>query len=360
MELEIVQLEPNQKISAEFFVYMELVWDGVLDYLEECFEDKERVLISGADCTVRKVAEGKSNYLCRNLKWEAYIDVCADEMCTDQILLMIDQSLAAAEKLNVKSLAIPVNMDLIAFGDDDIRDHLLKSGVRYSIKHPECKIIFYQECGLYAPINLEEFRRKVNIFTIFETETDQVVMIQKVAELMGIQIDREKINSSIGKGNGQDKNLLSKENSSAERTPQKKVYDGSLELDAFIKKYREMSLDQWFNKMLDEREIKASDVYKKAGVSKQAYSRLRQYDYDDKSKKKMKSQKYNTILTLLALEPPYEEFLEKLSMRSFALSDCEETDLVIRWSLLNGKYDVDKLNEVLYERELEPLGNVKE
>ncbi|QRN84617.1 macro domain-containing protein [Clostridia bacterium] len=100
---------------------------------------------------------------------------------------------------------------------------------------------------------------------------------------------------------------------------------------------------------IDERGLKDSTVYHKANVSRQIFSNIRKTkDYQPK--------KETAISFCIALELNLEDSLDLLSKAGYTLSKSKEFDLIIRYFIENGNYDITLLNETLFHFKQKLLG----
>jgi hypothetical protein len=95
-------------------------------------------------------------------------------------------------------------------------------------------------------------------------------------------------------------------------------------------------------KLIDERELKDSDVYNKVNIDRRLFSKIR-------SNKDYHPSKETIILFGLALELSENEIEELLSKASYSLPMNNNFDLIIRFCFKEKIYDVNTINEFLYE-----------
>lgn len=89
-----------------------------------------------------------------------------------------------------------------------------------------------------------------------------------------------------------------------------------------------------------------SYIYNKAKVNRKVFSKIRNEYHKNVSKK--------TAISLgLALELNIDEFEELLKANGDVLADNNHFDVAIRWFVNNKIYDIDKINDILYECKIE-------
>ena len=125
---------------------------------------------------------------------------------------------------------------------------------------------------------------------------------------------------------------------------------GSMMMDyecAFINDYIDDNKDEdtfqtYLFKLIDERELKDSDVYNKVNIDRRLFSKIR-------SNKDYHPSKETIILFGLALELSENEIEELLSKASYSLPMNNNFDLIIRFCFKEKIYDVNTINEFLYD-----------
>ena len=102
-------------------------------------------------------------------------------------------------------------------------------------------------------------------------------------------------------------------------------------------------------KLIDKTGKKDSEIYKKANLSKQHFSKIRNNpDY--------KPTKQTAIALALALELDLEQTRDLIGRAGYALSNSSKFDLIIRYFIEQGNYNVVEINMALYEFDQSLLG----
>ena len=103
-------------------------------------------------------------------------------------------------------------------------------------------------------------------------------------------------------------------------------------------------------KLIDRAGKKDSEIYKKANLSKQHFSKIRNnQDY--------KPTKQTAIALALALELDLEQTKDLIGRAGYALSNSSKFDLIIRYFIEQKNYNVVEINMALYEFDQSLLGS---
>ena len=102
-------------------------------------------------------------------------------------------------------------------------------------------------------------------------------------------------------------------------------------------------------KLIDRTGKKDSEVYKRANLSKQHFSKIRNNPH-------YKPTKPTAITLALALELSLDETKDLIGRAGYALTNSSKFDLIIRYFIEQGNYNVVEINCVLFEHDQSLLG----
>ncbi|MDO4182880.1 MAG: macro domain-containing protein [Coriobacteriia bacterium] len=101
--------------------------------------------------------------------------------------------------------------------------------------------------------------------------------------------------------------------------------------------------------LIDARHLKDSQVYKRANLSRQHFSKIR-------SDANYRPTKRTALSLCIALELSLEETRDLLSRAGFALTHTSKSDIIVEYFILNANYDIFEINETLYAFDQPLLG----
>lgn len=125
------------------------------------------------------------------------------------------------------------------------------------------------------------------------------------------------------------------------------------DLEDFIKNNRKPTFSQILFGFIDKKGASDSDIYKKAGIDRRHFSKIR-------SNPDYKIGKNSAIALALALELNKNEVDELLSASGYSLSENDTFDLVIMFCIKKKIYDMNNVNQALDYFSLKPLAGALE
>ncbi len=114
------------------------------------------------------------------------------------------------------------------------------------------------------------------------------------------------------------------------------------------------SLDASFSEtllaLIDERGMTDAEVYKRANISRQLFSKIR-------SNPGYRPTKPTAVALALALELDLPQTQDLLSRAGLTLSHASKFDVIVEYCITRGTYDVMRINEVLFSFDQQLLGS---
>ena len=116
-----------------------------------------------------------------------------------------------------------------------------------------------------------------------------------------------------------------------------------INIEEFIKKHEEYNdFQTMLFKLIDNKNLKDSDVYNKVHIDRRLFSKIR-------SDKNYHPSKDTIILLAIALELNEEELEDLLESAAYSLPKNNKYDLIIRFCFINKIFKITDINELLYE-----------
>jgi transcriptional regulator with XRE-family HTH domain len=101
--------------------------------------------------------------------------------------------------------------------------------------------------------------------------------------------------------------------------------------------------------MIDERGLKDSEVYKRANMSRQHFSKIR-------NKRGYHPKKQTVLALAVALELTLDETRLLLERAGYAMTHADERDVIVEYYIGRGDYDIYEINLALYAFDQPLLG----
>ena len=126
------------------------------------------------------------------------------------------------------------------------------------------------------------------------------------------------------------------------------LFPSEVNIDDFLKKMDKSFSDYLFD-LIDRSGMKDPDVYKKANIDRKLFSKIR-------SNPDYRPSKRTAVALAIALELNLDETLDLLKKVGYTLSDSDIFDLIIRFFIERGEYDINEINCALYKYNQPLLG----
>lgn len=126
-------------------------------------------------------------------------------------------------------------------------------------------------------------------------------------------------------------------------------YAGNPEIDKLFKKM-DISFSERLFMFIDERNMKDSEVYNAANISKQVFHKIR-------TSKNYRPKKTTVLALAIGLRLSLEETDELLRYAGYSFARNDKTDIILSYFISKEIYDIDLINITLYEYDLQLLGS---
>lgn len=143
-----------------------------------------------------------------------------------------------------------------------------------------------------------------------------------------------------------------KEQMPAAAAPQKESVSArpALTLEEALSRKRESFSDALL-RLITESGMSDAECYKRANITKQHFSKIRSNTHYQPTKQ--------TVLAFaVVLKLSLEETKKLLEKAGLALSSSNQADVIVEYFIMTKKYDLNEINEVLYQYDQKCLGNV--
>lgn len=101
--------------------------------------------------------------------------------------------------------------------------------------------------------------------------------------------------------------------------------------------------------MIDERGLRDAQVYKRANLTRQHFSKIR-------SNPRYRPTKTTVLALAVALELSLDETSLLLERAGFALSHADQRDVIVEFFIREGNYDIFEINNTLFAFDQPLLG----
>ena len=120
-----------------------------------------------------------------------------------------------------------------------------------------------------------------------------------------------------------------------------------MSLDDALKGMYTDSFEKHLQQLINKKNLKNSDVYAAANISKQYFSKL--------LKGQVKPSKEKVLALAVGLQLNMDEAVDFLRLAGYALSPVSQTDVIVEYFIRHQEYNVMKIDIVLFDYGLDPL-----
>lgn len=120
-------------------------------------------------------------------------------------------------------------------------------------------------------------------------------------------------------------------------------------LEEALKEIYTDSFEKHLQQLINKKELKNSEVYATANISKQYFSKL--------LKGQVKPSKEKMLALAVGLRLNLDETIDFLRIAGYALSPISQTDKIVEYFIEHEDYNVLKIDIVLFDYGLDPLSN---
>ena len=258
---------------------------------------------------------------------------CSKEENEKLLWAAYTNSLKRALENNCKSIAFPlISSGIYGYPKDEalqvatkaIRDFLTKHDLDVYLA------IFDKDAFLVSEKLLGEVESYIDQHYVERQETRERKLLDVEREFLHVDEEVDKYNE----------HLLA--------NAQSFIMDGSKPIEDLVENLDE-PFSEFLLRLIDAKEMTDVEVYKRANLDRKLFSKIR-------TGKGYMPSKRTAIALAVALELSLAETDELLKRAGYALSHAVKFDVIVEYFIINGKYDIFAINEVLFKYDQPLLG----
>ena len=241
------------------------------------------------------------------------------------------ESLELARKSELKSIAFPlISSGIYGYPKDEALKVAISSIGNYLLKHDLMVYLVVYDVTSFVlskklVINVEKFIDENYI------ENHPDLRSNRRSDLEKYNIEETVLY----------RNILYDEASLPSSKPKRRIEDVVDHLDE--------TFSQRLLRLIDERNYKDSDVYRRANIDRRLFSKIRSDEYYQPSKA-------TAISLAIALKLNRDETLDLLGTAGYTLSRSSKSDVIIEYFIKEGIYNLFEINQVLFKYDQPFLG----
>ncbi len=116
----------------------------------------------------------------------------------------------------------------------------------------------------------------------------------------------------------------------------------NMTLDKYLNQFKTTSFQKLLFSFIDRSGEKDSDVYNRAGIDRRLFSKIRCNEHYNLCRE-------NILKLCISLKLNLSDSTKLLESAGYSLSTTDDFDLVLRYCITNNIYDIDTINEYLFD-----------
>lgn len=254
-----------------------------------------------------------------------------------------DNSLKLALEYNCESIAFPlISTGNYGFPKDKALQIAVAAFSNFLLEH---------EMQIYLVVfNRQAFQLSEKLFKSVASYIDQNYVDEREVMLYGVEAAEARRNRRRRRYNDFERMEVCESGSIAELDCMPApMATKALSMEEVLKA-EDIGFSEALLNLIDQSGKKDSEVYKKANISKQHFSKIKNNPHYQPTKS-------TTLALAIALELDLEQTKELIGRAGYALTNSSKQDLIVRYFIERKNYDINDINITLYEFDQGLLGS---